>query len=293
MSRSKKKPGKIKSLSHGRPPYSKVTRCISSKATKKIICNYHTLQREYAKALTIGDDDKAMALTKKIESQGGIKVYQQASLLGQSKERGGDSSKLLLEWLKPLTFNSLGPSKNDRPLRMLEIGALSSTNACSTCNLFEVERIDLNSHVEGVKQQDFMERPFPQSEMDKFDIISLSLVLNFVPDAIGRGKMLERTLEFLRPPQFMELKEFYPCIFLVLPAPCVLNSRYLDEARLKDIMQSLGYNCLKQKFSEKLAYSLWHLKSPNPISLPYFSNRQLRTGCKRNNFAIILPPKNI
>ena len=69
---------------------------------------------------------------------------------------------------------------------MLEVGALSTSNACSRSGLFEIERIDLNSQAEGITQQDFMERPLPKDSSEQFEIISLSLVLNYVPDAIGK-----------------------------------------------------------------------------------------------------------
>lgn len=180
---------------------------------------------------------------------------------------------------------------NGTPTRMLEVGALSTSNACSKSKLFEVERIDLNSQADGIKQQDFMERPLPMDGKEQFDIISLSLVLNYVPDAAGKGKMLLRTLKFLRKQQYPEeLREFLPSLFLVLPAPCVSNSRYMDEAKLQAIMESLGYIQVKKKLSNKLIYYLWRLDTSGlAIRKPVvFKKEELRTGASRNNFSIVL-----
>jgi 25S rRNA (adenine2142-N1)-methyltransferase len=172
---------------------------------------------------------------------------------------------------------------------MLEVGALSTKNACSRSRLFEIERIDLNSQAEGIKQQDFMERPLPLDEKEKFDIISLSLVLNYVPDPKGRGNMLLRTLKFLRFQQYSgDLQTFLPSLFLVLPAPCVTNSRYMDETKLEALMGSLGYVTVKKKLSNKLVYYLLRMSAAIGKRALSFKKEELRSGKARNNFAIVL-----
>lgn len=172
---------------------------------------------------------------------------------------------------------------------MLEIGALSTTNACSRSGLFEMERIDLHSQAEGIKQQDFMERPLPANDAEKFDIISLSLVLNYVPDALGKGEMLLRTLKFLKAPNQSGVSEFFPSLFLVLPAPCLANSRYMDEVRMEAIMESLGYVKVRSKMSSKLVYSLWRVELLTSTKQTLsFKKVEIRTGKTRNNFSIVL-----
>ncbi|KAH8768046.1 putative methyltransferase-domain-containing protein [Hyaloscypha finlandica] len=286
---NKKRHTKLKSLSQGRPPTVKPARSISSKATRNVIRTYHTLEKERAKALAAGDDAKAMALAKQMELQGGIESYQRASLIGQTNERGGDSSKVLMEWLKPIVPALKELSTEGKLLRMLEVGALSVANACSKSHLFDMARIDLNSQAEGITQQDFMERPLPNDELEQFDIISLSLVLNYVPDPVGRGQMLLRTLEFLTARQYPgQLGDFLPSLFLVLPAPCVTNSRYLDENRLETIMKSLGFVNPRKKLSNKLVYYMWQLQRPTPKRTLAFKKEEIRSGKSRNNFAIVL-----
>jgi 25S rRNA (adenine2142-N1)-methyltransferase len=175
---------------------------------------------------------------------------------------------------------------------MLEIGALSTQNACSKSGHFRIERIDLHSQEEGILQQDFMERPPPKDASERFDVLSLSLVLNFVPDVEGRGDMLRRTVQFLHPPgrylEEPELEAFFPSLFLVLPAPCVTNSRYLDEERLTVIMNSLGYAKTASKTTQRLVYYLWKRASIAQGRGGRFPKKELRPGSSRNNFAVVL-----
>lgn len=288
-------------LTAGRPPTLQKPKSISRKATRTLINQIHTLEKRKKQAVQNGDTAKEAALEAEIASLGGIEKYQQASLQGQRNDRGGDSSKILLDWLKPIDdemkeFSGLSSGSPQR-LRMLEVGALSTTNECSRSGYFDITRIDLNSQGEGILQQDFMERPLPQNDSERFDIISLSLVLNFVPEPKGRGDMLLRTLEFLYGPSGVRedmkagLKLHFPSLFLVLPAPCVSNSRYLDDDKLKTIMESLGYQITKNKTTQKLVYYLWTRTADQPPLLSTnvcFTKKELRSGASRNNFAIVL-----
>jgi len=296
MPSKKSKGTRRRALASGRPPRVKPPTSMSKKVTRTLIRTHHNLEKQRAQALVAGDTAAALEISKQIEQHGGIKMYQQASLLGQAKDRGGDSSKVLIEWLQAIKPSLhaegvvLGGMKQ---FRMLEIGSLSTSNACSKSGWFEIERIDLNSQAEGITQQDFMERPLPKDSSEQFDIISLSLVLNYVPDAIGRGDMLERTLKFLRNPSCDEtsqaLRASFPSLFLVLPVSCVTNSRYLDEPRLETIMQSLGYIKVYQKLSNKLAYYLWKATELVPKKrTESFKKIGVRPGKLRNNFAIVL-----
>lgn len=286
---TKKKRTKLKSLSSGRPPTIKPVRAISSKATRTLIRTHHTLEKERAKALANGDDAKAEAIAKQIELNGGLKAYQKASLTGQGNDRGGDSSRILMDWLRPIVPTLKKQIGDGESLRLLEVGALSLTNACSKSRLFEVERIDLNSQAQGIKQQDFMERPLPRDQDECFDIISLSLVVNFVPDPVGRGAMLLRTIQFLKSRKYNEgVQDFLPCLFLVLPASCVTNSRYMDEERLETIMEALGFVKVQKKLSNKLVYYLWRMEAPTVKRNFGFKKQEIRTGGDRNNFAIVL-----
>jgi 25S rRNA (adenine2142-N1)-methyltransferase len=175
---------------------------------------------------------------------------------------------------------------------MLEVGALSTQNACSKSGHFDIERIDLNSQGDGILQQDFMERPLPQDESERFDIISLSLVLNYVPEPKDRGEMLRRSTQFLRAPErYLDsphLLTSFSSLFLVLPAPCVTNSRYLDEERLAAIMKTVGYVKVESKSTQRLVYYLWRKDRVCKGTEGTFSKKEVRSGPTRNNFAVVL-----
>lgn len=199
-----------------------------------------------------------------------------------------------MQWLSevvPPLKNEILSGRKER-LRMLEVGALRTDNACSKSGVFDVTRIDLHAREPGIMQQDFMERSVPSPDEqgnEGFDIISLSLVVNYVGDAVGRGEMLRRVEHFLRTQKLdTGTEDFSPGLFLVLPAPCVTNSRYLDEQTLEEMMQALGYVKVKRKMSLKLVYYYWRYAGPVEGVRRWFKKGDVRQGGSRNNFAIVL-----
>lgn len=221
-------------------------------------------------------DDLIRLLAKvnaEVEQRGGLHVYQMASTVGQTNERGGDS----LKWLVTL-YKKLG-----RTARMtLEIGSLSPTNAILTSGVFgAVSRIDLNSQHPQILQQDFMDRPLPGSDQERFDLISCSLVLNFVPTPKGRGEMLRRITQFLIP----ATEESMLSLFLVLPLPCVSNSRYLNRKLLTELMAKLGFEEVEYHEAKKVAY--WLFDWRKLIKTAKFAVKtEINPGKTRNNFYI-------
>lgn len=84
-----------------------------------------------------------------------LSVYQQASSKGQDIQHGGDSSKVLVQWLK--TFPSQG-------IRVLEIGSLEVDNAIAKYVQSQhgsIRRIDLKSRDPRIEEQDFMSLSVP------------------------------------------------------------------------------------------------------------------------------------
>ena len=266
---------------------------MTAERSRTIIRTHHTLQKEHAIAVKDGNAKTAEALARAIEQNGGIKMYQAASKQGQAKDRGGDSSKLLVEWLQESQV--IDVKTRDRkvsgkpPLRCLEVGALSTKNEISRyTTTIDMYRIDLNSQGPGIEKQDFMERPLPSQEDEYFDIISLSLVLNYVPDAIGRGEMLKRITKFLRQSVAIpnESTSILPAFFFVLPLPCIKNSRYFDETVLLRIMQNLGFTMKYNKHTTKLCYYLFTLTNePKPVRT---QKKKIRDKPTMNNFSIVV-----
>ncbi|KAL4735498.1 putative methyltransferase-domain-containing protein [Aspergillus similis] len=272
-------------LSRTRPPTAQKKHAVlSAKATRTLIRSHHTLLKQRAQALKLGDQALVHKLDADIQANGGLKSYQIASKLGQSLDRGGDSSRVLVNWISP-RLNAL--RNTSLKLRVLEIGALSTKNACSQHKHLDVTRIDLDSQEPGILKQDFMKRPLPLSNDERFHLISLSLVLNYVPDSVDRGEMLKRCVTFLtkEPPQGSSIT-IVPRLFLVLPAPCVTNSRYLTQQRLQDILTSIGFSLAENKQTTKLIYQLWEYDG---LCQPkQFKKELLNPGKTRNNFAIVV-----
>jgi 25S rRNA (adenine2142-N1)-methyltransferase len=355
---------------------------LSSKHTRTLIRSHHTLQKRLARARAEQDTQLIHDLESQLSASGGLATYQLASTIGQSAERGGDSSRVLVRWLQPELSSFFQNSKskstlspepepkpNPKPLRILEIGALSTTNALNIPGATTVRRIDLRSSAPGIEEADFMTFPLPNApdgsgewqDERGYDVLSLSLVLNYVPDARGRGDMLRRTTLFFsdshpsraaahqrtagqkhasttkangkkrkrkdeheheqghqhspRPspsptPSLPNPQEpnhndnpeelpdqplrSLPCLFLVLPAPTLHNSRYLTPDHLTLIMSSLGYINLETKTTSKLHYSLWRYdkkrydKDKRTGGPTTFAKKEINPGGGRNNFCIIL-----
>ena len=282
--KAKAKSANLRSVTRGRPPLAKPAKpALSAKATRSLIRSHHNLNKAHAKALAANDTAKAATIAAEITARGGLESYQLASTIGQSSSRGGDSSKVLVEWLKA---DFAQAHANGERLRMLEVGALSMTNACSHVPCLQIDRIDLHAQMPGIQEIDFMKLPLPVTETERYHIVSLSLVLNFVPEATARGEMLRRIPKFLR--RVTDTAEkFASCLFFVLPLPCLENARYMDETRLDSILQSLGFINMHVKKTAKLYYSLWRYNEATNVHQT-FAKKALRAGGKRNNFAIVL-----
>ena len=96
---------------------------LSHKATQATISNFHTLLKQQAKLRKQLGRSQAEAkeglekqldeVERSLEQIGGIHSYQIASQHGQSIERGGDSAKVLLNWLSQMGY----PRENSERMR--------------------------------------------------------------------------------------------------------------------------------------------------------------------------------
>lgn len=160
---------------------------------------------------------------------GGLELYQDMSATGQRNDRGGGSEKILIGWLKktdvitkPQTVRASlslkGKEKADpelgyavklrccgqpqgckdthahsRSCRLLEVGALEPDNYGGCSSWIDCHPIDLRSRHSGILEQDFMLLD-DAANCGEWDIISLSLVLNFVGNPHDRGTAQEARL---------------------------------------------------------------------------------------------------
>ena len=87
------------------------SKSISSKHTKSIINRFHHLLKIKSK---ISNNDELLKINKEIDQLGGLEAYQQASTIGQSNDRGGDSSHVFIKWLIELKLRDDYLSSNKK-----------------------------------------------------------------------------------------------------------------------------------------------------------------------------------
>lgn len=130
-------------------------------------------------------------------------------------------------------------------LQLLDVGALSE-NYVKERSWLKVTGIDLNSQCSFVQQVDFFEY---EPEHDSFfDVVSLSLVLNFVGEPKKRGEMIMKSCRHLKDGGLL---------FIVLPRACVDNSRYMTIETLLSVAAVAGLEFVEKHTSARLAYFLF------------------------------------
>ncbi|TFK55020.1 hypothetical protein OE88DRAFT_1779248 [Heliocybe sulcata] len=250
-------------------------------SSRAVIRQFHCLLRKKVrleKQKVTPENARALAAVEhEIESLGGLDTYQKMSTIGQGNDRGGGSERVFILWLKEQCMESAsGKSK----LKLLEVGALKPDNYASCSSWLEVTPIDLNSQHPSIREQDFLKMDEVEHS-GRWDLISLSLVLNFVPDAHDRGRMLRLAHAMVKAEGLL---------FLALPLPCVHNSRYLTSDHLKALMSAIGFDELKARWKDggKMAYWLYRKGTPSKDHLWHFRRKEVLLQGKRNNFAILL-----
>lgn len=157
------------------------------------IALFHSLEKRIARA----SGAELIALKAEQEKLGGLKEYQQASMHGA---RHGDSSKWLIATLEK--------RHGRRPTRLLDVGAIAGTSYKKYKSI-DATYIDINPQADHVIKSDFLE--FPEPEVP-YDVVCLSLVLNFVGSIEDRVEMLVRAHLFTQPEGYL---------YVVLPLACV------------------------------------------------------------------------
>jgi 25S rRNA (adenine2142-N1)-methyltransferase len=71
--------------------------------------------------------------------------------------------------------------------RLLEVGALKHDNYRSCSTWIDATPMDLRSRHPAILEQDFLLMDSAVEHSGKWDIVSLSLVVNFVPEPRDRG----------------------------------------------------------------------------------------------------------
>ncbi|KAI0273836.1 hypothetical protein BC834DRAFT_855805 [Gloeopeniophorella convolvens] len=246
----------------------------TARSSRTVIRRFHTLLKQQKTV----QGEELRNVNREIEELGGLETYQRMSCIGQGEDRGGGSEKVLIEWLKQLGWaDAKGKGKH----RLLEVGALKPDNYDSCLSWLDVTAIDLHSRHPSILEQDFLLMDQDKSR-GAWDIISLSLVVNFVPDGKDRGRMLAQAHSMLRPDGLL---------FVALPLPCVTNSRYMTREHMKDLMEFIGFSQMEERWKAggKMVYWLYQRRPPpeNGDGEHFSKKRVLRQG-NRNNFHILL-----
>ncbi|KAJ7445779.1 putative methyltransferase-domain-containing protein [Mycena galericulata] len=255
------------------------------KSSRTVIRKFHILlkQRQQLEALEKHDAKTSQILDDiklQIDQLGGLEFYQRMSAIGQGNDRGGGSEKIAISWLSEIYKCTKGDGHPRPMLNLLEVGALKPDNYESCRSWIKATPLDLHSRHPSILEQDFLLMDEAEHR-EKWDILSLSLVLNFVPNAKDRGRMLRLAWDFLVPGGHL---------FLALPLPCVMNSRYLTCKQLTAMMEALGFVQVNERFKVggKMLYSLYRKGAKsNSDTEPFTKKTTIRLG-DRNNFSILL-----
>ena len=251
---------------------------INVRKDRKVINEYHTLNKKIdamRKNPSISREDKASkiaALEAKKDKLGGINAYQQASILGEAHHGSFNSAKWVVKQLKVLNLRLVQAEGTSDKLRLLDVGALDH-NYQRHVKWIECTAIDLNPQNGHVKKADFL----TLNEKEKYDVIVMSLVINFEGDVRKRGDMLRKCEKLITDQGYL---------FIVLPLPCLKNSRYLNKGHLISMMDSLGFEVCVTHNSKKLSFFMFNKTGQCQAKL--FPKQVLRKGGNRNNFAIVL-----
>ncbi|XP_078368811.1 uncharacterized protein LOC144652610 [Oculina patagonica] len=254
---------------------------VNSRKDRKIITEYHTLNKRIDSVRrnpSIHKEDKASqiaTLEAKKEKIGGINAYQKASRLGEARHGSFNSAKWVLKQMRAFNVRELKASRTkvgDEKLRLLDVGALDN-NYKKYSKWIQCTPIDLNPQSNEVIKADFLKL----DGKEIYDVVVMSLVINFEGDIRKRGDMLRKCRELV-------VDQGY--LFIVLPLPCLNNSRYLNEELLISMLGSLGFDICTRHSSKKLSFFMF--RKTHQVQVKSFLKKVLRKGGNHNNFAIVL-----
>lgn len=240
-----------------------------------IISEIHTIEKRLAAAR---NNEQQLSATEKAEllkrqaALGGLEAYQDVSLSGTAAQRGGQHAA---KWL----VQAIHGRELQTPINLLDVGAIDGVAYSKYHRWIKCTSIDLCPRSENVQRCDFIEDFQIPAKDNLFDVVALSLVLNFVGSLSHRAQMISKAHACLKPSGIL---------FLVLPRACLDNSRYMDHDRLGGIFSTLGFpTVLTQHDSAKLSFWLFQ-SSSEPSDGKKWPRTQVRSGSSRNNFVIIV-----
>ena len=270
-----------------------------------LIRDFHVIEKRIAaldRDPKFSGDPEAQArertrLEAELNSLGGIDAYQKASLSGE-KQFSFNSAHWVLDELhkRRVQIKEQLLDKGTKPVcTLLDVGAIknkydpkSEPRVRHLTSIFPLETtsIDLNPQDKMVIKAnflDFAQRHSPGS----FSVVVLSLCINFEGNPAKRGEMLRQAAHLL--------PEGGLC-FVLLPAPCINNSRYMNLDLFLKTMGVVGLELAddpaNKQPSHKTAGKLFFAVARKRAAIMQPHTAIKRTLCRggkhRNNFCIIV-----
>ncbi|PIK61653.1 putative 25S rRNA (adenine(2142)-N(1))-methyltransferase [Apostichopus japonicus] len=247
-----------------------------SKRSKSLIWEIHHLNQELDRITADPDlttqekETKKENLQEKIATLGGLTAYQTASKKGEHHHGNFNTAQWVIKALQEVF-----PAGQERPqLELLDVGAVS-LNYEKQKKWISCTAIDLHPQQADILECDLIKFQMKQSEI--FDVIVLSLVLNFAGTPEKRGRMLQCSSRLCKENGY---------VFIVLPLACLDNSRYMTDDLLDEIMASLGFKKVKGHNSRKLSFKMYQKEKAK--GKQDFKKRKVREGVRCNNFCITM-----
>jgi 25S rRNA (adenine2142-N1)-methyltransferase len=198
---------------------------------RAVTSRFHELTQELKQRRAAGEDTASVQAA--LNSLGGRDAYQEASVLTTERHK---TSRFVYSTLQSM---GLRPQAGEPPLRLLEVGAVNLQ--LSSCPWLSTRAIDLRSTHPRIEEMDF----FSLRPRGAFTAVVCSMIMNCVPDASSRGRMLLGLRAHLA---------VGGLAFVMLPLRCLESSRHCSWRLFETALACAGLQVVSRKTSPKVAF---------------------------------------
>ena len=245
----------------------------SRRVARRVTSEFHRLAQDAARAPTAA---ARAAAERVLEARRGR--YQEASALSTALH---STSRWVLRVLRRrgvlgAAANARPPdaAANARPPALLEVGAVN-TQLLEARGL-AVRAIDVRSSMQRIERVDF----FDLRPQGSYDVVVCALVLNCLPDAAARGRMVAGLVAHLRPGGLC---------FLVVPRSCLERSAATTPARFDAVLRRAGLVELERRATPRLLHLCLAAGGADAAPAPAPEHRLRPRRKKANEFDVVLP----
>lgn len=259
---------KVRSQKHGRvvtSQYHKLTarrdaarsegRTEDAEAAEAVTCPQNGLQ-SFVSCCPPALTEVARLFQAKLAEMGGVDAYQEASAVSTALH---STSKWVVKTMRARGLTK-PPSSNQPKPRVLEVGAINTQ--LLDCRSLEVRALDLNSRCPRIEQTDFLDCQCTAAE--QYDAVVCSMVLNCVPDAPKRGRMLQNIRAHLK---------VGGLAFIVLPRTCLEHSFHIDRDFWLAALAAVGLTLDHSHNTNKLCFFICIAGADDRDALERFRHR--------------------